>query len=81
MLNIYICVGSSCHLKGSPRIVKLFKEAIAEHNLKDKVTLAASFCLGHCAEGVSVRIGDEIVTNVSCENFDDIFSKYVLGAL
>lgn len=81
MLNIYICVGSSCHLKGSPRLVKLFQEAIADHNLKDKVTLGASFCLGRCAEGVSVRIGDEIVTNVSIENFDEIFSKYVLEAV
>ena len=81
MLNIYVCVGSSCHLKGSPKVVKLFQEAIAAHNLKDQVTLGASFCLGRCAEGVCIKIGDEVVTNVSPENFEDIFNKHVLEAL
>jgi len=81
MLNIYVCVGSSCHLKGSPKVVQLFREAISEHNLKDKVTLGASFCLGRCSEGVCVRFGEEVVVNVSVENFDEIFEKYVLGAL
>ena len=81
MLNINICVGSSCHLKGAPKIVYLFREAIAEHNLQDKVKLGASFCLGRCSEGVCVSIGDDIVVNVSLENFDEIFEKHVLGAL
>lgn len=81
MLNIYVCVGSSCHLKGSPKIVKLFQEAIAAHGLGDRVNLAASFCLGKCAEGVSIRVGEEIITGVSPENFSEIFSKYVLEAL
>ena len=81
MLNVYICVGSSCHLKGSPKIVKLFQEAIAANDLKDKVNLGASFCLGRCAECVCVRIGEEVVVNVSVENFDDIFRKHVLEAL
>ncbi len=81
MLNIYVCVGSSCHLKGAPKIVHLFREAIAEHNLKEKVNLGASFCLGHCADGVCVRFGEEVVTGVTIANFDEIFEKHVLGAL
>ena len=81
MLNISICVGSSCHLKGAPKIVHLFKEAISENNLKDKVTLSATFCLGRCAEGVCVKIGEDVVVNVSIANFDEIFEKHVLGAL
>ena len=81
MLDISICVGSSCHLKGAPKIVHLFKEAIAENNLKEKVTLKATFCLGRCAEGVCVKIGEDVVVNVSVANFDEIFEKHVLGAL
>ena len=81
MLKISICVGSSCHLKGAPKIVKLFQAASARNDLKKEVTLAASFCLGRCAEGVCVRIGDNVVANVSTENFNDIFRKYVMEAL
>lgn len=81
MLDISICVGSSCHLKGAPKIVQLFKEAISENNLKDKVALKATFCLGRCAEGVCVKIGEDVIVNVSVNNFDEIFEKHVLGAL
>ncbi|MBQ2957814.1 MAG: (2Fe-2S) ferredoxin domain-containing protein [Clostridia bacterium] len=81
MLTISICVGSSCHLKGAPKIVHLFREAISENNLKDKVTLSATFCLGRCAEGVCVKIGEDVIVNVSVNNFDEIFEKHVLGAL
>ena len=58
---IQICVGSSCHLKGSPEIVELFQKAIADKGLEDEVTLAASFCIGKCGrEGVTVQIDDDI---------------------
>ena len=60
-LVIYVCVGSSCHLKGSHTIVKLMKKAIADHNLVDKVELKATFCLGHCTDGPSVKVGDEVL--------------------
>ncbi|MDD3429882.1 MAG: (2Fe-2S) ferredoxin domain-containing protein [Oscillospiraceae bacterium] len=79
-MNIYICVGSSCHLKGSFNIIQLMKEHLAAHGLEEKVTLAASFCLGKCTHGVTIKVDDEIITGVSPENFEEIFNQYVLGA-
>lgn len=80
-MNIYICVGSSCHLKGSYDIIQLMKEAISRHQLEDKVNLSAAFCLGHCTDGVSVKIDDEIICGVSRENFTDFFQNNVLSRL
>ncbi|MDK2933417.1 MAG: hypothetical protein PWP27_1227 [Clostridiales bacterium] len=51
MLQVYICVGSSCHLKGSYHIIKTFQNLIKKHDLEEKIELKASFCLGHCTEG------------------------------
>ncbi len=79
---ISVCVGSSCHLKGSYDVIQLFKEALAKNNLMDKVTLKATFCLGKCGvAGVSVKIDDEIITGVTTENFNEIFDSYVLSIL
>lgn len=50
-MEIYVCIGSSCHLKGSYNIINAFKELIAEYKLEDQVSLNASFCLGHCQHG------------------------------
>ena len=55
MKNISICVGSSCHLKGSYKIIELAKDYIANHNIGDKVNLGAAFCLGRCTDGVTMK--------------------------
>lgn len=47
-MNIYVCVGSSCHLKGSYQIIDLMKKALEENGLTDQVNLSAAFCLGKC---------------------------------
>lgn len=80
-MNIYICVGSSCHLKGSYDIIQLMKEAITTHHLEDKINLSAAFCLGHCTDGVSVKINDDIVCGVSKDNFNEFFQTNVISKL
>nr|WP_316620698.1 (2Fe-2S) ferredoxin domain-containing protein [uncultured Ruminococcus sp.] len=81
-MNIQICVGSSCHLKGSEQVVHLFQKAIEERNLADKITLAGSFCIGRCnREGVTVQVDDEIITGVTPETFDRFFEKEILQKL
>lgn len=80
-MEVSVCVGSSCHLKGSYDIIQLMKAALAEHQLEDKVNLAAAFCLGKCTGGVSIKVNDEVITGVSKENFDQVFEKYILSQL
>ena len=77
-MNIYVCVGSSCHLKGSYQIIELMKKALEDNGLTDQVNLSAAFCLGKCTHGVTIKVDDEIVTGVSPETFPEISQKYVL---
>ncbi len=77
--TVYICVGSSCHVKGSYKVIELMRKAIADNQLEDKVTLKAAFCLGNCAEGVSIRIDDKVIGGVNEANFQDIFNMYILA--
>jgi len=78
-MNIYVCVGSSCHLKGSYDVIQLMKQELATNHLEDKVNLSAAFCLGKCKDGVSVKINDEIICGVSKDNFYEFFEKHVLS--
>lgn len=76
---IQICVGSSCHLKGSEKLVELFQAAIAEHKLQDDITLAGSFCTGKCNRiGVTIQVDDDIYTAITKENFKEFFQEKVL---
>lgn len=79
---IQICIGSSCHLKGSPEIVELLQKAVEEYQLTDEVTLAGSFCIGKCNRiGVTVQIDDDIHVGVTKENFNEFFKENVLDKL
>lgn len=79
-MTVLVCVGSSCHLKGSYEIIELFKARLIKENLGDKVTLKGTFCLDKCGvAGVSIQVDDQIITGVTINNFDEVFEKYVLS--
>ena len=79
---IQICVGSSCHIKGSAEIVELLQSAVAEHHLENEVTLAGSFCIGKCNRvGVTIQVDDEVHTGVTKEGFKEFFQEQVLAKL
>lgn len=76
-MDVYVCVGSSCHLKGSYDVITIFQNCIKRYRASD-VVLKASFCMGHCTDGVSVKIGGKFVEGVSKDNAEEIFRRYVL---
>ena len=77
---IQVCVGSACHLKGSPEIVELIQKAVEENHLKDEITLAGSFCIGKCNRvGVTIQIDDDVHTGITKENFKEFFQEHVLS--
>lgn len=79
---IQVCVGSSCHLKGSPEIVELFQKAVEDHHLENEITLAGSFCIGRCNRiGVTVQVDDDIHTGVTKDNFKEFFNENVLNKI
>lgn len=79
---IQICVGSSCHIKGSAEIVELLQEAVADNGLESEITLAGSFCIGKCNRvGVTVQVDDEVHVGVTKETFKEFFAEHVMAKL
>ena len=77
MLKITVCIGSSCHIKGSRLVVEQLQNLIAENNLGDKVELGGTFCMGKCQQGVCVTVNDEFYS-VTPDSVADFFAKEVL---
>lgn len=76
---VQICVGSSCHIKGSHEIVELMKKAVEDHALEDEVVLAGCFCTNHCSRlGVTIQVDDDVHTGITVENFDTFFRDNIL---
>ncbi|MBP3321046.1 MAG: NAD(P)H-dependent oxidoreductase subunit E [Clostridia bacterium] len=79
-MKITVCIGSSCHIKGSHRVVEALKKLIADNNVGDKVTLAGTFCMGNCQKGVCVTLDDKFFS-VSPETVETFFNEEVLTKL
>ena len=79
-MKITVCIGSSCHLKGSRQVVEKLQALIEEKGVAEKVELAATFCLGKCQQGVCV-MADEEFFSVSPDTVDEFFSQNVLAKI
>ena len=77
-MKVTVCIGSSCHIKGSRQVVEQLQYLIAENNLGDKVELGGTFCMGECQKGVCVTIDDEFYS-VTPDTVNEFFEKNVKG--
>ena len=79
-MKLTVCIGSSCHLKGSRQIVEQLQKLIHENALDEKIELVGTFCLGACQNGVSVKV-DETLFSLNPEDIQIFFEKEVLAKL
>ena len=76
-MKITICIGSSCHIKGSRKVVEALNQMIRENGLSDKVELGGTFCLGKCGQHVSVSVDEEFFS-VNPEKVEEFFKNEIL---
>lgn len=80
MVIVQVCVGSSCHLKGSQEMVELLEKAIEEYGIQDDVVLTGSFCIGKCNRvGVTIQVNDDVHVGITVENFSEFFKTNILS--
>lgn len=79
-MKVTVCIGSSCHIKGSRQVVEQLQCLIHENNLSDKVELTGTFCMGKCQQGVCVSVDDKFFS-VSPENVKDFFNENIAAAV
>ena len=77
---IQVCVGSSCHLKGSKQIIQKLETLIKEAGVSDRITLNGSFCIGECVQGVCVKL-NETLFSLKPETTEEFFRNEVMGRL
>ena len=77
-MKITVCIGSSCHIKGSRQVAEQLQYFINENNLGDKVELGGTFCMGKCQQGVCVTV-DDVFHSVTPSTVEEFFKKEVLA--
>ncbi len=77
-MKITVCIGSSCHIKGSRQVVETLQRLIKENNAGDKVELGGTFCMGNCQQGVCVTV-DDVFHSVTPETVEEFFCNEVMA--
>ncbi len=75
-MKVTVCIGSSCHIKGSRFVVENLQNYISQNGLEDKVKLGGTFCLGKCQQGVCVTVDDEFYS-VTPDTVEEFFEKNI----
>lgn len=75
-MKVTVCIGSSCHVKGSRQVVEYLQNHISENGLEDKVTLSGTFCMGKCQQGVCVTV-DEVFYSVTPDTVEEFFENTI----
>ena len=76
-MKVTVCIGSSCHIKGSRPVVEQLQDLIREAGIGDSVELSGTFCMGKCQQGVCVTADDEFFS-VSPDTVREFFEEHVL---
>ena len=76
-MRITVCLGDSCHLKGTRQVAERLQQLIAENGLKDEIDLTGTFCMGRCRSGVSVEL-DGAYFSLAPESTEAFFREQVL---
>lgn len=77
-MKITVCIGSSCHIKGSRQVVEKLQMLIAENGLNNLVELGGSFCMGNCQKGVCVTV-DENFYSVTPDTVEEFFANNIMN--
>lgn len=82
MVEVKVCVGSSCFLKYAPDIVEYINKKIETEDLWDKIILSGSFCAGKCNRiGVTIFVNDQVYTGVTVDEIEKFWNEKIVPYL
>ena len=74
-MKVAVCVGSSCHLRGSHSIIELLKQRLEETGLADQVDLRAAFAWESAPTGSASRL----TTKLSAAYPPTILTRFLIN--
>jgi len=66
-IDVSVCFGTSCFLKGSQKLLRDILEHIRVKGLGARVNVKASFCFEKCDKGPTIKVGSRIIDGCTIE--------------
>jgi len=66
-VEISVCVGTSCYLRGSQKLLEEIMKFTKDRQMEDQIEVRATFCFEACQNGPTVRVGDVVLHHCTIE--------------
>jgi NADH-quinone oxidoreductase subunit G len=66
-VRVTVCVGTSCHVRGSQKLLSGLTAFVGREGLDEHVDVRAAFCTERCDRGPTVEIGDRVLEKCTLE--------------
>jgi NADH-quinone oxidoreductase subunit G len=80
-LEVSICFGSSCFLRGAQMLLQDILKYIRSGDLDNRIEIKASFCFEKCDKGPMVRVGEEVIEHSTFDKVRVAIEKYLVAVL
>ena len=77
-LQVKVCVGSSCHIRGGTGTLKALEMLITNSGLSDHVELSADLCLDNCMEAPNVVVAGKVYGGITPDRVEIFFRETIL---
>ena len=74
-VDIKVCVGTNCYLKGSQDLLHALVHWVQKDGLVGRVGVSATFCLEQCSQGPNATVDGETVTRATFEKVQTLVQK------
>ncbi|PKP37431.1 MAG: electron transport complex protein RnfG [Bacteroidetes bacterium HGW-Bacteroidetes-15] len=75
MIEVVICLGSSCFSRGNKNLLKVITQYIKDNNIQDRINFHGGHCFGSCADGPILKVNDTLYTGVDEQKVVEILSN------
>lgn len=81
MIEVKVCVGSSCHIRGGTQTLKMLESLIESSGLSDKIDLRADLCLDNCLQAPNVIVDGKLFGGITPDIAEEFFKKEILSLI
>jgi len=80
-LEVRVCVGSSCHIRGGTNTLRALESLIQKSDLAGRILLKADLCLENCLQAPNVVVDGEIHGGVTPDKVEEFFNLTIVPLL
>ena len=80
-LGVSVCVGTSCYLRGSQKLLEDVMKYVKQQDLHEQVEVRATFCFEACDHGPTVRVGETVLKTATVEDICQEMTRQLNAAV